>query len=168
MRGRRLLDVVFFAVALPVSLCVAEEIGPKIGQPVPNLIGRTLDDQSYRLKSDTGSPKVINFFSVSCKPCRQEIPELAKLEKQYPGVKFISVHAQEEKPEVVEKFVKSLPGVPANIVLTSGGLQANFHYLGLPHTMVLDNNNVVLMNLVGYTSANMRALNNALQRLPKP
>lgn len=145
----------------------AEKNGPEIGQPAPNLIGRTLDEKSYRLKSDKGMPKVINFFSVTCKPCRQEMPELAQLEKEYPGIKFISVHTQEEKPETVASFVKSLPGAPSIIVLTSGGLQETFNYMGLPHTLVLDSNNIVLMNLSGYTPDNTQRLIKELQELTK-
>lgn len=164
---RSLCAAVLLLLALPVEVYAAEGSGPEVGQPSPNLVGRTLDDQSYRLKSDRGSPKVINFFSVTCKPCRQEMPELAKLEKQYTGVKFISVHTQEAQPEAVEKFVKALSGAPSTIVLTSGGIQETFHYLGLPHTIVLDGNNVVLMNLVGYTPDNMRRLGKALQQLAK-
>jgi hypothetical protein len=95
------------------------------------------------------------------------MPELAKLEKQYSGVKFISVHTQPDNPENVAKFVKSLSGAPSNIVLTSGGLQDTFHYLGLPHTIVLDSDNVVLMNLVGYTPDNMRRLGKILHELTK-
>lgn len=145
----------------------AMSAGPEVGQPAPNILGRTLDDQSYRLKSDTGRPKVVNFFSVTCKPCREEMPELSKLEKQYPTVKFISVNTQDDQMEAVAKFVKSLSGAPSHIVLTSGGLQENFHYLGLPHTVLLDGDNVVLMNLVGYTPDNMRRLHKALQELTK-
>jgi thiol-disulfide isomerase/thioredoxin len=164
---KRLFGAAVLALTLPVAVCAGEESGPEIGQPSPNLVGRTLNDSSYRLKNDKGSPKVVNFFWIGCKPCRQEMPELAKLEKQYPGVKFISVHTQEEKPEAVAKFVKSLSGAPSNIVLTSGGLQEIFHYLGLPHTVVMDRDNVVLMNLSGYTPDNMRALNKELQHLTK-
>jgi len=130
-------------------------------------LGRMLDEKYYRLKNDTDKPKVVNFFWVSCVPCRQEMPELAKLEKQYKGVKFISVHTQEEKTENVIKFVKSLSGAPSNIVMTSGGVQEAFKYYGLPHTMVLDSNNVVLLNLSGYTPGNMQRLTNALQQLSK-
>lgn len=153
--------------ALPVAVCAAQESGPEIGQPSPNFIGRTLDDKLYRLKNDTGSPKVVNFFWVNCKPCRQEMPELAQLEKHYTGVKFISVHTQDEKPENVVKFVKALQGAPSNIVLTTGGIQETFQYLGLPHTILLDSNNVVLMNFTGYTPDNMQRLNKALQQLAK-
>jgi thiol-disulfide isomerase/thioredoxin len=163
---RNLLACAILLAAVP-TFASEEGHGPEIGQPSPNLIGRTLDDKSYRLKNDKGSPKVINFFWIGCKPCRQEMPELAQLEKQYTGVKFIAVHTQAEKPEVVEKFVQSLSGAPSNIVLTSGGLQDSFHFFGLPHTIVLDSNNVVLMNLSGYTPNNMQRLTTMLQELTK-
>lgn len=164
---RRFLGAILLVLSLPVAVDAATDSGPESGQPVPNLIGRTLDDKLYRLKSDRGSTKVINFFWVGCKPCRQEMPELAKLEQQYAGVKFISVHTQDEKPEAVVKFVKSLAGAPSSIVLTSGGVQETFQYRGLPHTILLDSNNVVLMNLSGYTPENMQRLVNALQQLSK-
>lgn len=156
-----------WALLLASPAAMGATIGPEIGQPSPNLVGHTLDDHIYRLKSDKGSPKIINFFWVSCKPCRQEMPELAKLEKRYPRVKFISVHTQPDKPENVAKFVKSLSGAPSNIVLTSGGLQDTFHYLGLPHTIVLDSGNIVQMNLAGYTPENMKRLREALQQMAK-
>jgi len=163
---RSLLGMSLLLLSLPFAVYAADG-GPEIGRSAPNLIGRTLDDKLYRLKNDRGSPKVINFFWVGCKPCRQEMPELAKLEQQFAGVKFISVHSQQESPEAVMKFVKSLAGAPANIVLTSGGVQEIFSYTGLPHTIVLDSNNVVLMNISGYTPDNMQKLSKALQQLTK-
>ncbi|HLP97297.1 MAG TPA: TlpA disulfide reductase family protein [Sideroxyarcus sp.] len=164
---KNLLGALLVLAALPASVYAGTGTGPEIGKPSPNLIGRTLDDKSYRLKGDQGAPKVINFFWVGCKPCRLEMPELAKLEKQYAGIKFISVHTQDELPESVEKFVKSLSGAPSTIVLTSGGVQETFNYMGLPHTIVLDSNNVVLLSLSGYTPDNMKLLNTTLKKLAK-
>jgi len=160
-----------FAIILFLSLTAAvqaeEGTGPQVGKLVPNLIGRTLDDKPYLLRKDIGSPKVINFFAVSCKPCRVEMPELAKYERRFKGVKFIAVHALDENPAIVEKFVKSLVDAPSNIILTEGGLQDSFNYLGLPHTIVLDKNNIVLMNLVGYTQENMLDLADQLNKMVK-
>jgi thiol-disulfide isomerase/thioredoxin len=144
-----------------------EGTGPQVGKPVPNLIGRTLGDEPYLLKKDKGSPKVINFFAVSCKPCRVEMPELAKFERRFKGVKFISVHALNENPAIVAKFVKSLSDAPSNIILTEGGLEQPFNFIGLPHTLVLDSNNIVLMNLVGYTRENMLDLGSQLGKMEK-
>lgn len=161
-----LLGAILMMSLLSLAAFATEGTGPEVGQPSPNLIGRTPDDKPYRLKSDIGQAKVINFFWVNCKPCKEEMPELAKLEKQYPKIKFISVHTQKESPENVMMFIKALPSAPSNIVLTSGGIQDSFHYLGLPHTVVLDNNNIVLMNLVGYTPENMKKLSESLKQMP--
>lgn len=163
----KLVSAVAIASMLPVMAYAEEGSGPEVGHPAPSFIGRTLDDKSYRLKNDKGRPKVINFFWVECIPCRQEMPELAKLEKQYTGVKFISVHTVDARPEVVVDFLKKLSGAPSNIVLTSGGLQETFNYRGLPHTMVLDGDNVVVLNLSGFNPDNMRLLNKAVQQLAK-
>lgn len=153
--------------ALFLAPSIAMAAGPAVGSPAPNFIARTLDDSSYRLKSDIGKPKVINFFSLTCKPCRQEMPELGKLEKKYPGAKFIAVNTKDDDAETVKKFVQSLSGAPSNVLLTSGGFEETFKLMGLPHTVVLDRDNVVLMNLVGYTPENIRLLNKALMEISK-
>ena len=164
MSAKLMWGAIFFVLVMPV-VHAEDGNGPSVGQPAPNIIGRTLDDQSYRLKTDKGSPKVINFFWVGCQPCRKEMPELAKFEKRFNKVKFISVHTLAEQPDSISKFIKSLPGAPSNIVQTSGGIQETFQYRGLPHTMLLDSDNVVLMNLSGYTQDNMQRLAKALQTL---
>lgn len=166
MRVINIFGCVLTLLVLPFGAHAGDGNGPEVGQPSPNIIGRNLDDTPYRLKADLGRIKVINFFWVNCKPCKEEMPELASLEKQYPKVKFISVHTQKADPEEVLKFIKGLTGSPSNIVLTSGGMQEAFQYLGLPHTVMLDSNNIVLMNLVGYTPDNTAKLKESLKQLP--
>jgi thiol-disulfide isomerase/thioredoxin len=161
------VTIAIILLALSLTVQAEEGTGPEVGKPVPNLIGRTLDDQPYLLKKDLGSPKVINFFSVTCKPCRVEMPELARYERRFKDVKFISVHAVDENPAIVVKFVKSLKDAPSNIILTEGGLSESFNYAGLPHTIVLDRNNIVVMNLVGYTEENMLDLSSQLGKMEK-
>ena len=160
-------------IAASASVFAAKDgTGPEIGKLVPLLNGTTSDGEPYRLKSDTGRTKVINFFWVECHACRDEMPELAKLEKKFKDVKFISVHTtlyeHAEEPESVGKFVKSLKGAPSNIVLTtSTALGNDFNISVLPHTMILDENNMVLMNIVGYNKNNMQKLSKALQKITK-
>jgi thiol-disulfide isomerase/thioredoxin len=95
------------------------------------------------------------------------MPELARYERRFKDVKFISVHAVDENPAIVVKFVKSLKDAPSNIILTEGGLSESFNYAGLPHTIVLDRNNIVVMNLVGYTEDNMLDLSSQLEKMEK-
>jgi hypothetical protein len=42
-----------------------------------------------------------------------------------------------------------------------------FNIVGLPHTMILDENNIVLMNISGYDKKNMKRLADALQKITK-
>lgn len=154
-------------LSLHSVLAVAAQLGPAVGKVSPNLIGRTLDGKLYRLAADKAGPKVINFFWVECQPCKKEMPELAEMEKTYKKVKFISVHTQEEPVQIVQQFINKLAGAPSTIVLTSGSLKETFEYAGLPHTMVLDQNNIVLANFVGYTTDNMQQLKKLLDGLNK-
>lgn len=167
MWAKFLSGMVLVALLAPVAESAETGGGPAVGKPSPSILGRTLDEKYYRLKQDVGQPKVINFFWVNCIPCKKEMPELAILEKQYKGVKFISVHTEDEKIETIVKFLKALPGAPSNIVMTSGGVKEAFKYYGLPHTILLDSDNVVLMNLSGYSHENMRRLAGALQQISK-
>jgi thiol-disulfide isomerase/thioredoxin len=170
-----LKNIILSILLLTASFAVhaaPDGTGPEIGQPAPKLYGRTLDDELYSLKTDTGQTKVINFFWVECHPCRDEMPELARLEKEYKNVKFISVHTslakKAEELESVSKFVKSLKGAPSNIVVTKNKeLGTEFNIVGLPHTMILDENNIVLMNISGYDKKNMKRLVDALQKITK-
>ncbi len=109
---------------------------------------------------------------MGCHPCREELPELALLEKQFKEVKFISVHTSlykhAEEPETVAKYIKSLKGAPSHIVLTtSKELGSDFNIMGLPHTMILDENNIVLMNIIGYDKKNIQRLEQELHRITK-
>ena len=166
-----ILSILLLTATIAVH-AVPDGNGPVIGQPVPKLYGRTLDDELYSLKKDTGSTKVVNFFWVECHPCRDEMPELARLEKQYKGVKFISVHTtlneHAVEPETVAKFIKSLKAAPSNIVLTTSSELGNeFNIAGLPHTMILDKNNIVPMKISGYDKQNMKKLADELQKITK-
>jgi cytochrome c biogenesis protein CcmG/thiol:disulfide interchange protein DsbE len=46
------------------------------GQPVPNIVGTTLDGQPFDLASLKGKPVLVNFWGPSCVPCRDEFPLL--------------------------------------------------------------------------------------------
>lgn len=165
MRGLyKVINLIFIALLSTPSYA---QNGPAIGTEAPKLIARTLDDKLYLLSHDKDSPKVMNFFWVECVPCKKEMPELAKLEKAYPKVKFISVHASSESADIVAQFIHSLSAAPSNIVVTQSAAKEAFNVKGLPHTIVMDQNNIVQANLVGYTPKNMDSLKKMLEELSK-
>lgn len=136
--------------------------GPVTGSPVPELTGHTLNGKAYRLQDDTAHLKVVNFFWIECLPCKQEMPELRSMENEFTEVQFISVHTRDEPDWVIAQFVKSLAGSPSTIVIPAIPMREVFNYAGLPHTIVLDKNNTVLLNLIGFSAENMNSLRRVL------
>lgn len=53
----------------------------------------------------------IKFWASWCGPCKQMNPSIAKMEKEFPNIKFVSVEI-EQVPEIAQRFrVKSLPSL---------------------------------------------------------
>ena len=147
---------------LQAGLCIAD--GLPIGSKSPDITGETIDGKLFELNNEIGKPKVVNFFSIYCGPCIKELPELAGIQRYHPKVDFIAVHTIDIKKEKVAAFIERLPGAPSRVVLANEKVKKSFRYFGLPHTVVLDKNNIVRMTLSGYAEGNVRMLERFLNR----
>ncbi len=143
-------------ILLTVSSVAAE--GLVVGSKAPNFLGRTLDGKVFRLNKSEGKLKVVNFWWVFCKPCVVEMPELIELEKKYTDVKFIFVHVYAKDNDKIPGFLKNLGITPSTVVLGNSKLLTLYKFQALPHTVVLDSNNKILLVLSGYTEENMKKI----------
>ena len=67
--------------------------------------------------------------------------------------------------EKIEAFLKKLSGHPSKVLIATDSIKGHFKFMGLPHTIVLDKNNIVRKNLSGFTEANMKRLEKTLKGL---
>jgi thiol-disulfide isomerase/thioredoxin len=114
------------------------------------------DGRRVRLEDLRGQVVVLDFWATYCPPCREEIPHLVKLQKQYgpKGFKVIglNVGGEEDKPKVPD-FVK-LYGIqyqlaepdPETVRLFFGADDS------IPQTFVLDRRGRLVRHFVGYDS----------------
>jgi len=89
-----------------------------------------------------GKVVVVNFWATWCAPCREEMPDLIKLQQQYgpKGLQLVGIAIDENGP--VTSFLERLP---VNYPVLVGGFAAtrlneaagNGHG-GLPYTVVID------------------------------
>ena len=138
-------------------------LAARVGEPAPNIFGRTLDEKLFRL-SDIQHPVVVNFFWVECKPCVQEMPELAKLEKAYPDIQVISVHVGEEDKTLVASFINKLTAHPQTIVVASPMVKASYQIRALPHTVVINEGKIVAV-IEGFNQKGLNKLQQAIKKL---
>lgn len=168
MINRYLFLVAFLAavLALPV-LVVAGNVpeGLKTGTAAPNIFGRRLDDSPFSLSRERAGPKVIAFFWVRCAPCRKELPEMAAMEKKYPSVQFIAVHADAALSKELPTFLREIGSHPSSVVIADSTIATRYSFKSFPHTVVLDEKNVVRLVLGGYDRENMDRLETFVKQM---
>jgi peroxiredoxin len=83
----------------------------KIGAPAPDFTVKDLDGKEFRLKECCDKDAVLLFFwSFFCGPCREEMPMINEMTRQYAGkgLQVIGVNLDGmEMKKAIDKFVAS-------------------------------------------------------------
>ena len=87
------------------------------------------------------------------------------MEKRFPYVKFVAVHMDKKPLKLVLRFIEKLSDAPEIVVVANRKVKDVFKINGVPYTVVADGKNRVKLVLTGYTSGNMKKLENVLRDL---
>ncbi len=100
-----------------VSLYFAED--PEV---VPPFEARDLSGGAVSTSALKGKAVIINFWATWCGPCREEIPELIKLQSQFKDtLQIIGVSEDEAPPDQVAKFVQKV-GINYPVIMANDGI----------------------------------------------
>jgi thiol-disulfide isomerase/thioredoxin len=97
---------------------------------------------------------VLNFTSVSCIPCKKEIPELLRLSEKYPNLKLFIIFAEADP----STFANSL-GLSKYYADPLGTLQNKYRIKAYPVTYLVSRDKKILSRLEGYSEKNSKKLN---------
>src|SRR5215207_668387 len=112
------------------------------------------DGRRVRLEDLRGQVVVLDFWATYCPPCREEIPHLVRLQKQYgpKGFKVIglNVGGEEDRPKIPD-FVK-LYGIQYQLADPDDETVRLFLAQddSIPQTFVLDRRGRLVRHFVGY------------------
>ena len=131
---RRIVVVLLLLAALP-SRGAGQEV-----RKAPTLILRDLQGRNLRLKDYKGKVVLLNFWATWCPPCRAEVPELVKWQREYRGrgLQIIGVTYPPQTTKEVRRFVRKLK---INYPVALGTKQAKalfFQGETLPLTVIID------------------------------
>jgi thiol-disulfide isomerase/thioredoxin len=105
---------------------------------MPASVLQGLNGQEVSLTGFRGKPTVVNFWATWCPPCRREMPAMAKVQANRPGVNFVFVNQGESK-ETVDQFLSAGRLDLKNVLLDrSQAVARGFSVMGYPTTLFFD------------------------------
>ncbi|MEO8435949.1 MAG: TlpA disulfide reductase family protein [Pyrinomonadaceae bacterium] len=137
-----------------------------------------IDGSAFRLADFSGKVLLVNLWATWCGPCRQEMPELVKLYKEYKSQGLEIVGLTTEDPESSGEMVKSF--VRANAINYRIGWASN-ELAGtlmqgrnsIPQSYIISRDGFILKRFVGFSPVQTppqlrQAIEEALHNKGKP
>jgi thiol-disulfide isomerase/thioredoxin len=116
----------------------------------PSLAFTTLDGRPLRLHDFHGKVVFLNFWATWCVPCRQEMPAMDRLYREFEtrGLVVLAVNFAESKTEM-QAFLNTVP-VSFPIALDPAGAgPSTFGARGLPVTCLVDREGRIVWKAIG-------------------
>ena len=96
---------VLMALVIVVSVSACSEQTDDKRSPKPTFL--FLDGRSVTLDTFQSKWVLVNFWSVSCPPCYEEMPDLVKLDNE-PGLDVIGVSMSYDRPDLIVETQKKM------------------------------------------------------------
>jgi thiol-disulfide isomerase/thioredoxin len=129
------------AATLMIALILLAPIS--FGQRAPQsppLVARDISGRTIRLNSYRGRVVLVNFWATWCPPCRVEMPDLVRWQREYGarGLQIIGITYPPSRRSEVRRFVRSI-GVNYPVIIGTRDMAERFGVGGiLPVTVIID------------------------------
>jgi len=159
-----LLVLLASGISMPRAAAAA---APEVGKPAPALVARRFDGASVDLAALRGQIVVLNFWASWCGPCREEMPALDALSREFrdQGVVVVGLSANDRHDR--RDALKAAQGVSYAVGMLGEAARNDF---GEPHmlplTYLIDREGVIRSVLSANRGASSAAaLREAVQAL---
>ena len=123
-----------------LSLIVFSVIDTSAQQKAPDLSLKDTNGNTIKLADLRGKVVLLNFWATWCVPCRTEIPDLVKKQREYrrDGLQIIGITYPPEKMNEVRRFARELK-INYQVVIGSKETKREFTSSEtLPLTVIID------------------------------
>ena len=125
---------------------------PKIGKVAPEFALVDLDDKPVRLSDYRGKVVFLNFWATWCKPCREEMPSMEVLHKNFAkdGLVVLAVSINRvTTTKDIPPFVKSMNLLFPVLIDSWGRTDMPYKRMGVPETFIIDQEGVIREIVIG-------------------
>lgn len=144
----------FFSITPPETSASAPTAAVSIDHnAMMNMQFKDMNGELQSLKKWQGKVIVLNFWATWCPPCREEMPELSEMQKQYLQKNVVIIGLSTEDFDTTKAFMQS---ISVSYPILAGDLEAMrlAESLGnnrgiLPYTVILDEKGAVVKTFFG-------------------
>jgi cytochrome c biogenesis protein CcmG/thiol:disulfide interchange protein DsbE len=158
---------VAFVFAASISACDSAASNPiAVGREAPAYASQTLGGDSISLAAMRGKVVLLNVWATWCHPCRDEIPQLEALHKQFgaKGLEVVGVSIDAAGTEEgVRAFMRDFKMTYPVWYDPDERVTARFLTVGVPETFLIDRAGVIRWRKIGPISPADSSLMKALQ-----
>jgi peroxiredoxin len=123
-----------------------------VGKAAPDFQLPDLNDKEIRLSDYRGKVVFLNFWATWCKPCREEMPSMEVLYKNFEKdglvILAVSIDRVTTKKEI-PPFVKSLNLTFPVLVDSWGQTDKRYKLMGVPETYIIDREGTLREKVIG-------------------
>ena len=121
------------------------------GETVPDFLLKDVGGKPFRLSSTRGKVVLLDFWATWCPPCRETMPVLEKLQRQFKDKGFIVVGVNVNDPMNKARDFVEKAGITYTIVMAEGGSVVDeFQAKGLPVMMIIDRDGKIIGHYGGW------------------
>jgi thiol-disulfide isomerase/thioredoxin len=123
--------------------------------------GQAISQANYR-----GYVLVIDFFATWCSPCRQSIPHLIGLNREYggQGLQILGMSLDEDGERAIKVFTDEFR-INYPLALAGGSTAADFSVRSVPVMYLVDKKGKIAEVYRGYTDDMGRSMEQSIKRL---
>lgn len=175
--GATLSLAICFPAPAPAAAPLAAQLqalhidAPRERLPAPDFALPLLDGKTIRLQDYHGQLVLLHFWATFCKPCREELPALDRLSREFPGKGFavLAIAVDRDHPQGVEHFVRE-HAIRLTVPLDPGGeVRKKYEIDALPTSYLIGPDGRFVGRVVGerdWTSPEFRTLIDELTGTP--
>jgi peroxiredoxin len=161
---RRTIAVAVIVLAVLLGCTRSDERSTGASGDAPNFKLQDLDGKTVRLSDFKGKPVVLDFWATWCQPCRDSMPGMAKLHKEYAdkGLVILSISLDGGAIEDVRDFQKEY-GMTYTVLMGTEEAAAEYSVRTIPMMVVIDKSGKIRKRYMG--AGNEEAIESMVKQL---
>ena len=171
-----LLSIIILVVTFGIVWLQSAKYEPlTVGKEGPDFSLPNLDETTVRLSDYRGKVVFLNFWATWCKPCREEMPSMEVLYRNFErdglvvlAISIDRVTTKKDSPP----FIKSLNLTFPVLVDSWGQTDKRYKLMGVPETYIIDQQGILREKIIGPRDwtvlDNLQTITGLLKKNPQP